>query len=101
MVKSEMVRARMKPALKERVEGVFSSLGLTPSQAIVLFYKQVELHNGLPFDLRVPKSHLVDMNGLTREEFDVELERGYASAMSGRVRPASEARTKYRQDARV
>lgn len=54
MTKTAMVRARIKPDLKERAEGVLRDLGLNPTQAITLFYRQVELHQGLPFDVVVP-----------------------------------------------
>jgi len=55
MNKTSTVRARMEPDLKDKAEKVFSKLGLTSTQAITLFYKQVEIRNGLPFDLVIPK----------------------------------------------
>ena len=54
MTKSAMVRARLKPELKEHAESVFQRLGLSTTQAITLFYKQVELSGGLPFELKIP-----------------------------------------------
>jgi len=54
MTKTAMIRARIKPDLKERAEGVLRDLGLNPTQAITLFYRQVELRQGLPFDVVVP-----------------------------------------------
>ena len=54
MNKISTVRARMEPDLKERAEQVFRKLGLTSTQAITLFYKQVELRNGLPFEVVIP-----------------------------------------------
>ncbi len=54
MSKTEEVRARIDPATKAAAEGVFAKLGLSPSEAVRLFYRQVELHQGFPFDLRVP-----------------------------------------------
>ena len=54
MSKTATVRARLEPELKERAEGVFHRLGLNATQAITLFYKQVELRDGLPFDLVIP-----------------------------------------------
>lgn len=54
MNKTSTVRARIKPDLKDKVEQVFHKLGLTSTQAITLFYKQVELRNGLPFDIVIP-----------------------------------------------
>ena len=54
MSKTAMVRARVEPDLKDHTENVFHRLGLNTTQAITMFYKQVELRNGLPFDAVVP-----------------------------------------------
>lgn len=54
MSKSAMVRARVEPELKDRVESVFHRIGLNSTQAITMFYKQVELRDGLPFDVVIP-----------------------------------------------
>ena len=56
MSKTESIRARVEPDLKEDAEAVFEELGLTPTEAITLFYRQVKLHNGLPFELRIPNA---------------------------------------------
>ncbi len=44
----------MEPDLKDKAEHIFQQLGLTTTQAITLFYKQVELQKGLPFDVAIP-----------------------------------------------
>jgi len=54
MKKSSSVRARMEPDLKNKAEYIFRKLGLTTTQALTLFYRQVELRNGLPFDVAIP-----------------------------------------------
>ncbi len=54
MPKTEIIRARIEPELKEEVEHIFSELGLTPTTAINMFYRQVKLNKGLPFTLRIP-----------------------------------------------
>ena len=54
MSKTAMVRARVEPELKEHAENIFQRLGLNATQAITMFYKQVELRDGLPFDVVVP-----------------------------------------------
>ena len=56
MNKSAMIRARVDPNLKEEVENVFAQLGLSATQAITLFYQQVRLNRGLPFDVRIPNA---------------------------------------------
>ncbi len=54
MSKTATIRARVQPELKNKAEDVFRRLGLTTTQAIALFYKQVELRDGLPFDIVIP-----------------------------------------------
>ena len=54
MSKTSTVRARLEPTLKNHAEGVFHRLGLNPTQAITIFYRQVELRGGLPFDVAIP-----------------------------------------------
>lgn len=54
MPKTAVISARIDPELKQGAEEVFKELGLTATQAIALFYKQVELEGGLPFAVRIP-----------------------------------------------
>ena len=54
MSKTAMVRARVEPELKTQAENIFHRLGLNATQAITMFYRQVELRDGLPFDVVVP-----------------------------------------------
>jgi len=54
MNKTTTVRARIQPELKEHAETVFARLGMSSTQAITMFYKQVEIRNGLPFDVVIP-----------------------------------------------
>ena len=49
-----MIRARIEEKLKEDVGKVFDKLGLSTTEAITLFYKQIKLHRGLPFNVRIP-----------------------------------------------
>jgi DNA-damage-inducible protein J len=56
MNKTERIEARIEPELKQAAESVFAKLGMTPSDAIRIFYKQVELCQGLPFEVRIPNA---------------------------------------------
>ena len=60
MAKTEMIRARVEPEVKHGAEGVFKALGLTPTEAITLFYKQVALRRGLPFAIEIPNPETRD-----------------------------------------
>lgn len=63
MPKTEFVRARIEPDLKNNVEEILAALGLTTTQAITLFFKQLELQKGFPFPIALP-------NQETRETFE-------------------------------
>jgi DNA-damage-inducible protein J len=54
MAKTETIRARVEPELKREAEGVLKALGLNASEAITLFYRQVALRRGLPFEISLP-----------------------------------------------
>lgn len=53
-MKTTTISARIDSETKEKVERIFEKLGLTASQAIALFYKQVEQQRGLPFPADLP-----------------------------------------------
>jgi DNA-damage-inducible protein J len=62
-VKTATARARIQPEIKVRAEGIIHDLGLSVSAAFELFYRQIILNNGLPFDVRIP-------NDATRKAID-------------------------------
>ena len=54
MSKTTFVRARIEPSLKEETENILKELGLSVSEAITLFYKQITFNKGLPFEVKLP-----------------------------------------------
>jgi DNA-damage-inducible protein J len=54
-----MVHARIDPQLKKAAERVFTKIGISTTEAIRLFLKQVELHKGLPFPVSIPNEETV------------------------------------------
>jgi DNA-damage-inducible protein J len=54
MAKTAMIRARTNPELKSEVEDIFKKLGLNTTEAINLFFSQVCLYKGLPFEVKIP-----------------------------------------------
>ena len=54
MAKTATIRARIEPRLKQEVEKLFKEVGLTTTEAINIFYRQVKLRNGLPFNVVIP-----------------------------------------------
>ncbi|WP_028389274.1 type II toxin-antitoxin system RelB/DinJ family antitoxin [Legionella fairfieldensis] len=62
-MKTATVRARVEPELKIEVESVLTELGLSVSEAIELYLRQIKLVHGIPFDIRLP-------NETTQETFE-------------------------------
>ncbi len=54
MNKSSVIHARIEPQAKKQAESVLRKLGLSPTEAIRLFYHQICLHGGLPFPVLIP-----------------------------------------------
>jgi DNA-damage-inducible protein J len=59
MAKTASVNARIEPVVKEKAESIFAALGITASDAIGMFYRQVTFRRGLPFDVCVPNATTV------------------------------------------
>jgi DNA-damage-inducible protein J len=57
--KTRMVHARIDPQLKKSAERIFTRIGISTTEAIRLFLKQVELHKGLPFAVSIPNDETV------------------------------------------
>lgn len=87
MDKTSTVQVRIEPELKASVEVIFDHLGLSMSSAISLFLKQVVLHDGLPFPVKIPnaetlaamqevesmKANVLKEKGQTKEELYTDL----------------------------
>ena len=56
MSMSDRINTRIHPTLKKKALKVFGRLGLSEAEAIRLFYAQVELHQGIPFPIKVPNT---------------------------------------------
>jgi DNA-damage-inducible protein J len=55
-MKTAAVHSRIDPDIKERAEAILNQLGLSPTEAIRLFYTQIALRSGLPFEVQIPNS---------------------------------------------
>jgi DNA-damage-inducible protein J len=54
--KTAFVRARMEPSIKKKAEMVLSKIGISPSEAINVFYRRIVSDKGIPFSLHVPNT---------------------------------------------
>lgn len=84
MAKTANLYARIEPDIKEQAEMILTSLGIPASNAITMFYKQIILQRGLPFEVKLPQMPL-DVSKMTKEELDAELQKGYDDILAGRA----------------
>lgn len=97
MAKSANLYARIEPDVKEQAETILAALGIPASNAITMFYKQIILHNGLPFEVKLP-DHPLDISRMTAAQLDAELEKGLADVQAGRTIPAEQAFAEIRKE---
>ena len=96
--KSANLYARIEPDVKEQAERILSALGIPASNAINIFYKQIILNRGLPFEVKIPTAKPVNVAELTETELNAELEKRYSDMAAGRTKPARQAFADIRKD---
>lgn len=100
MAKTANLYARIEPDVKEQAENILNALGISASNAINMFYKQIILQRGIPFDLKMPALKVLDASSLTEEEMNRELEKGYVDMLEGKTKSAKAAFADIRKDYR-
>lgn len=98
MAKTANLYARIEPEVKEQAESILEALGIPASNAITMFYKQIILQRGIPFDVKIPKNKAVSIATLSEEELGEELEKGYADILEGRIKSANAVFADIRKD---
>lgn len=88
MAKSANLYARIEPEIKEQAEEILSALGIPASNAINMFYKQIILQRGLPFEVKM-SAHPLDISRLTKEQLKTELQKGLDSIERGETESAT------------
>ena len=53
-MKTATIHARIEPQIKTNAEEILQNLGITPTEAIRIFYRQISLRGGLPFSVEIP-----------------------------------------------
>ena len=60
MSKAVQINIRTTVDLKSNVEYILKKLGLNHSQAVNIFYNQILLNNGLPFEVKIPNNETLE-----------------------------------------
>lgn len=96
--KSANLYVRIEPDVKKQAESILSALGIPASNAINMFYKQIILNGGLPFEVKIPTVRPANVSELSEAELNAELEKGYADTAAGRIKSARQAFADIRRD---
>jgi len=96
--KSANLYARIEPEVKEQAESILSILGIPTSSAINMFYKQIILQRGLPFDVKIPSAKPVNMSMLSEQQMNAEVEKGYSDVKAGRTKTTTKVFADIRKD---
>ncbi len=81
---------RIEPEIKEQAEKVFEGLGISMSNAVGLFLRQVVINQAIPFELKLAPDGIKPVDTMMEAEFNTELEKGYAEYLAGHGRSAKE-----------
>ena len=99
MAKTANLYARIEPEVKEEAEQILNLLGIPTSNAINMFYKQIILNKGLPFDVKLPTASTpINMSQLSKKELDMEIQKGYDDMVTGKTKPAKQVFAEIRKD---
>ena len=85
MANTAPVYARVEIGLKENAESILAQLGISPSEAIKILYSQIVLVKGMPFQSKLPEINHFSAQGITKAEFDAEVQKGMDSINNGRT----------------
>lgn len=68
MAKTANLTVRLEPEIKKEAEEIFDKLGIPASSAVDMFYRQVILNKGLPFEAKLPDNIFEDFSTISKKE---------------------------------
>ena len=98
MARTANIFVRVEPEVKDQAEQLLSQLGISMSNAIGLFLRQVVIQRGIPFEMKLPRNKPLSMGSLTEEEFNFHIEKGLLDIAEGKVISAKEVADKLHRD---
>ncbi len=54
MAKTAIIQTRVDPVIKTKAQIILKKLNISMSEAISLYLSQITLHNGIPFEIKIP-----------------------------------------------
>ncbi|MEZ7742204.1 type II toxin-antitoxin system RelB/DinJ family antitoxin [Gemella sp. 20925_1_85] len=66
-IKTAIVNVRIQENVKVEAEAILKKLDLTRATVIDLFYRQIIMHNGIPFLLEIKKDAAIDKKMISKK----------------------------------
>lgn len=79
--KTANVNARIQQDVKQQAEAILTRMGLPRSVAIDMYYRQIIMHDGIPFPVTIPSSVPV-RDKISDTQFDAMMQTGYEQAQT-------------------
>ncbi|MFW6374224.1 MAG: type II toxin-antitoxin system RelB/DinJ family antitoxin [Thermodesulfobacteriota bacterium] len=54
MAKTAVIQTRVDPVVKHNAQIILKKLNISMSEAISMYLSQITLHNGIPFEIKLP-----------------------------------------------
>ena len=54
MAKTAIIQTRVDPEIKNNAQIILKKLNISMSEAISMYLSQITLHNGIPFEIKLP-----------------------------------------------
>ena len=54
MPKTATIQTRVDPVIKQKAQTILKKLNISMSEAISMYLSQITLHNGIPFEIKIP-----------------------------------------------
>lgn len=84
--KTSTISVRVNEDIKKEAENILSDLGISHSAAIDMFYRQIIINKGIPFDIS-----LKSRDEMTKEDFDKMLSIALEQAEKEETTPIKQA----------
>lgn len=92
MSKSATVFARVEPNIKEQAEAILNNLGVSMSNAVDIYLRQIVMRKGIPFDVSMTVNVPVAIGALSKEKIDAEIAKGMDDIKQGKTYSAASVR---------
>jgi len=89
MAKDATVSARVEENIKTEAEDILQQLGIPVSVVINSLYRQIIIHNGIPFSLTLSREPAT-LDTLSGKALSAKLQHSYEQSLAGEGRPYSE-----------